>query len=85
MGDNLKRYLDMTAISGARTPDGERFCVVSRDDLLRNFGIRSWVLAEEGVLREQLRGAGMEAATLDTKFEQARLGMSGLICGRRAG
>jgi hypothetical protein len=84
MVNDLKRYLDMTAIAGASTPDGERFCVISRDDLLRNFGIRSWVLAEEGVLREQLKGAGMEAATLDAKFKQARLRMSGLICGWRA-
>ena len=71
-------------IAGVLTPDGERFGVVSRDDVLRKFGVRSWVLTSEDELRDQLKQAGMAEAPLNAKFQHAREWMSTLIFAKRA-
>lgn len=85
LSDDLKNHLETTLIlAGVRPPEGERFCVVSRDDVLRNFGIRSWMLLPEAELRDQLKNVGLSDASIEAKFQHARQNMSTLMCGKRA-
>ena len=81
----ILKHLDETVIVvGAQPPEGERFCVISRDDMLRTFGIQSWTLLLEADLRDQLKNAGMSDSSIDSKFQFARERMSTLICGSHA-
>ena len=76
------KHLDNTVvIVGVQPPEGERFCVISRDDMLRSFGVQCWTLLVEADLRDQLKQAGMPDSSIDARFQFARLRMSTLICG----
>jgi|SRR5579872_5470235 len=80
--DSVLKHLDeCVVIVGAHPPEGERFCVVSRDDMLRPFGIQSWTLLTEAALRDQLQVAGLPADRVEAKLAYARQRMSTLICG----
>src|SRR3989442_12317420 len=76
-----KQLDDSVVIVGAQPPEGERFCVISRDDMLRGFGIQCWTLMLEADLRDQLRQAGMLDSNIESKFQYARQHMSALVCG----
>ena len=80
----LKHLDDTVVIVGVQPPEGERFCVISRDDMLRSFGIQCWTLLLETDLRDTLKQAGMSESSIDGKFQYARQHMSVLICGSHA-
>jgi hypothetical protein len=81
----IQRQLDdVVVIVGVQPPEGERFCVISRDDMLRPFGIQCWTLLLEADLRDQLKQAGMSDSSIDSKFQFARQHTSTLICGTHA-